>query len=169
MYGGLPNIYGKLAIDIGRNVVLEGDHTWAAGWRDESPSLSIGDDSYIGFQAQILVGTRVEIGRHVMVANRVQLIGFNSHPLDPIQRASHIKTADVSQGDIILEDYCWIGNNAVILNGVRVGKGAVVAAESVVTRDVPDLVVVAGNPATVKRKIDVDEAAWQRYVQKETE
>ena len=54
-----------------------------------------------------------------------------------------------SKGDIVLEDDVWIGCNAVILSGVHIGQGAVVAAGAVVTKDIPAYAVVAGNPAHI--------------------
>jgi acetyltransferase-like isoleucine patch superfamily enzyme len=54
--------------------------------------------------------------------------------------------------EVVIEDHCWIGANAVILKGVTVGEGAVVAANSVVTKDVEPRTMVAGNPAQVVKR-----------------
>ena len=57
----------------------------------------------------------------------------------------------ISNGDIIIEDDVWIGENAVILSGVHIGQGAVIAAGAVVTRDIPPYSIVAGVPAKILR------------------
>ena len=59
--------------------------------------------------------------------------------------------SDVSP--VVIEDYVWIGMNSIILKGVTIGKGAVVAAGSVVTKSVPPMTVVGGNPAEVIKKV----------------
>jgi len=75
-----------------------------------------------------------------------------THPLDPALR-NGTKGPELGKEISIGED-CWIGGNAMILPGVRLGKGVVVGAGSVVTKDVPDFWVVAGNPARMLRKIE---------------
>ncbi len=57
----------------------------------------------------------------------------------------------ISKGDIIIEDDVWIGTGVIVLAGVTIGKGAVVAAGSIVTRNVPENAIVAGNPAKIKK------------------
>lgn len=59
-----------------------------------------------------------------------------------------------------IEDGAWIGEGATVLKDVRVGYGAVVAAQAVVTKDVPPYTVVAGNPATVVKQLDLSGTAW---------
>lgn len=63
---------------------------------------------------------------------------------------------------IVIEEDCWLGGNVVILPGVRIGRGSTVGAGSVVTKDVPPFVVVAGNPARILRKI---ESEWNKAAQ----
>jgi galactoside O-acetyltransferase len=60
---------------------------------------------------------------------------------------------NVNSKSILIKDKAWIGFNCIILKGVTIGEGAVVGAGSVVTQDVPDFTIVAGNPATVIRKL----------------
>ena len=60
----------------------------------------------------------------------------------------------ISKGPVIIGDNVWIGDKVTILSGVRIGNGVVVAANSVVTKDVPEYCVVAGNPARVIRSND---------------
>jgi maltose O-acetyltransferase len=91
----------------------------------------------------------VRIGDRVSIAPRVTLV-TSSHPNNSLIRA----TAPVSRGNIVIESDAWIGANAVILPGVRIGRGAVVGAASVVSSDVPPLHVVAGQPARTIRVLE---------------
>ena len=63
---------------------------------------------------------------------------------------------------IWIEDGAWIGDNATILKGVRVGQGSVVATHAVVTKDVPSYTVVAGNPARVVKKLNASKGQWNQ-------
>ena len=76
-----------------------------------------------------------------------------THPLDPFLR-NGTSGPELGQPITIGED-CWFGGNAIVLPGVSIGRGVVVGAGSVVTKDVPDFVVVAGNPARVLKQIDI--------------
>lgn len=114
--------------------------------------VSIGRDVYIADGLMIveeLAGPGlVTIGDRVSIAPRVTLV-VSSHP-----NASLIRSfAPTASGPITIEADAWIGAGVVILPGVRVGRGAVIAALSVVTRDVPPLHIVAGQPARTVREL----------------
>ncbi|MDH6198094.1 acetyltransferase-like isoleucine patch superfamily enzyme [Mycobacterium frederiksbergense] len=89
----------------------------------------------------------IEIGDDVMIGPSVSLI-TSGHPVDPAQRRVGITAAPIR-----IERNVWIGASAMIMQGVTVGKDAVVAAGAVVTRDVPAGTLVAGVPAAVLRQI----------------
>jgi acetyltransferase-like isoleucine patch superfamily enzyme len=84
-----------------------------------------------------------------MIANRVSLIGYDGHPLDPYARARHEPPGPEGIGAITVNDYAWIGSGCTIMKGVTIGRGAVVSMGSVVKTSVPELAVVSGNPAKV--------------------
>lgn len=116
----------------------------------------IGRDVYIAdglvIVEELAEEGNVTIGDRVSFAPRVTLV-TSSHP-----NASRIRgVAPVARGPIVIGDDAWIGAGAVILPGVRVGRGAVVGAMSVVTADVPDLTVVAGQPAREVRRLAAPE------------
>lgn len=92
----------------------------------------------------------LEIGDNVDIAEGSKIWSMTHDP--------HDNHHGVVKKRTVIEDYCWIGSSAIILPGVHVGKGAVVAAGSVVTKDVPALSIVAGNPAV---KIGVRESALE--------
>lgn len=151
---GIPAVIGPLQIYIGDNVSLHGVGTFVAGKVYPDPVLRIGDNSHLGYQMGISVGTKIEIGNHVLIANRVSLVGYDLHPADPIKRAQNNPPDESGCGDIVIEDYAWIGMNSIILKNVTIGKASIVAAGSVVTKDVPPYSIVAGNPAKVVKSLD---------------
>lgn len=108
--------------------------------------LKVGNNSSIGPYAYIGCSGYIEIGDNVMMSPRVSIYSEN-HIFE------NTKVPMIEQGVkrsfVKIEDDCWIAANAVILAGVTIGKGTVVAAGSVVTRDVPPFSVVAGNPAKI--------------------
>src|SRR5262249_26833782 len=149
LFEDMPKIMGNLRITLGARVRLNGEQVWIAAGSGAAKRLAIGDDTGIGFGSQLIVGDAITIGRHVMIANRVSLIGFDGHPLDPFARARNEPPGPEGIASITIRDYPWIGSDSIILKGVTIGRGAVVAMGSVVKMSVPDLTVVAGNPAKV--------------------
>lgn len=101
---------------------------------------------------------KITIGDNVMVGPRVSFYTAG-HPTD-----AEIRNEALEFGlPITVKDNVWIGGNVVILPGVTIGKNSIVAAGAVVTKDVPDNVIVGGNPARIIREIgDADKAKWER-------
>lgn len=91
--------------------------------------------------------SRIRIGDHVAMAPYVRLYAAGHD-------YRHLSLPDTA-GDITIEDHCWIGAGSVILQGVRIGEGAVIGAGSVVTRDIPPYSVAAGVPARVFKQREV--------------
>jgi acetyltransferase-like isoleucine patch superfamily enzyme len=121
--------------------------------------FSIGNEVYIAddliIVEELTERGNVTIGDRVSIAPRVTLV-TSSHPNN-----SRIRSfAPVSNGPIVIEDDAWLGAGCIILPGVRVGRGAVVGASSVVVEDVPPLHVVAGQPARTIRQLS-PLAGWQ--------
>ena len=131
---------GKGANITYKNVSL-GDH------------VSIGDYAYfMATRAQILIGDHCMFGPHVfMITGSHRIDVLDGRYMDEITNDEKLPENDQ---DITLEGDNWIGANCMILKGVTVGKGAVVAGGSVVTKDVPSMAVVAGIPARILRYRD---------------
>lgn len=91
----------------------------------------------------------ITIGDDVFIGPKVNLITINHDP-DPDNRSATYGRP------IVIDDKAWIGINATILPGVRIGYGAIVGAGSVVTRDVQAMTIVAGNPARLIKKIETN-------------
>ncbi len=112
----------------------------------QASGIEIGKECVIGMGAIITGQGRVRIGDKVIIGPRVLVLPVNHRYQDS---SEPIKDQGISAQGITVEHGAWIGGGAILLDGVRIGKNAVVAAGAVVTRDVPDRTVVAGNPAQV--------------------
>jgi acetyltransferase-like isoleucine patch superfamily enzyme len=154
LYEGMPKLMGSLRIFLGERVVLAGNQTWIAAGDPSPKDLLVGDDTYLGYGVVIASGNRVRFGSHVLVSDGVRFGGADGHPIDPLARARREPSDASTVGEIVIEDYAWIGAHALILKNVRVGRGAIIAAGSVVTKDVPELTVAGGNPAKVLRVLE---------------
>jgi acetyltransferase-like isoleucine patch superfamily enzyme len=97
---------------------------------------------------------RITIGNRVLIAHFASIYDNNNHPIDPGARAKNMPIGKDDFAPVVIEDDVWIGAHAVVLKGVTIGRGSVVAMGSVVTKDVPPMTVVAGNPARVVKQID---------------
>jgi acetyltransferase-like isoleucine patch superfamily enzyme len=117
----------------------------------------IGDHTRIGMN-NVLIGP-INIGNDVMFAQNIVLSGLN-HGYEDIAIAP--RQQPVSKKKITIEDEVWIGANSVIVAGVTIGKHSVVAAGSVVIKDVPPYSVVAGNPARMIKQYNEINRVWER-------
>lgn len=110
--------------------------------------LSIGDRTFIGQGSIIACHSSVSVGRNCLIAEYVT-IRDQDHFIDNVSMP--IAESGFRSSPIVIEDDVWIGAKATITRGVTIGKGAVVGANSVVTRDVESEIVVVGVPATLLR------------------
>ena len=126
--------------------------TWEYGCH-----LSFGNVVFLNFGCLLLDGAEIKFGNRVMVGPRTMFLTAG-HPLEPEKRFLLDKNGEVEAGCTINKPICvmddvFIGAGAIILGGVTIGSGSTVGAGSVVTKSVPERVVVAGNPAKVIRTI----------------
>ncbi|MDX2159073.1 MAG: acyltransferase [Hyphomicrobiaceae bacterium] len=148
VWGGVPLVMGDLELAFGEGCGISGQTTLAGrSVGSPCPRLVVGDNCEIGWRTQISVGRRVELGNNVFMAANCYLAGYPGHPLDPGDRAARKSDTDDQVGDIVLEDDVWLGHGVVVMAGVRIGRGTVVTAGSVVFRDLPPGVIATGNPA----------------------
>ena len=138
---------------IRENVTLgRGVHIGPGSILSSASGLTIGDGVYIGKGCTIQVsGT---IGRGTLIANRVGIVGKLDHDFNaidvPVGFAPWIGTPGSGlrgTDEVFIGEDVWIGYGAVVLSGITIGRGAIVAAGSVVTKDVPAYAIVGGNPA----------------------
>ncbi len=118
--------------------------------------IEIGDFSFISC-ATIVANEKIIIGKYVFIGIGVTIVDTDFHPLDPAQRlkdtiaistvGERTKRPPFTSLPVHIEDDVWIGFNATILKGVRIGRGSIIQPGSVVLRDVPEDSVMEGNPA----------------------
>jgi acetyltransferase-like isoleucine patch superfamily enzyme len=94
---------------------------------------------------------RITIGNNVAVGANSVIIDTDFHPLRPEDR--RLMPAEGKTADVIIEDDVFIGMSCLILKGVRIGRGSLIGAGSVVTKNVPPGMIVAGNPAQIVREL----------------
>lgn len=114
-------------------------------------SIEAGDHVGFGKGCRIHAAGGIRIGTHVMIAPYVSLITSNHRYVTQFARADNYDELK----PIVIGDDVWIGERAIVLPGVTIGRGAIIGAGAVVARDVPDCAVVAGNPARVVKFRDV--------------
>jgi acetyltransferase-like isoleucine patch superfamily enzyme len=128
--------------------------------------ISIGEWCYVGVGTRIWSAASIEIGNRVLISHSVNIFDNLTHPLKATERheqarqiftSGHPREISLDEKPIKIGDDAWIGACAMVLRGVSVGEGGVVAAGAVVTKDVPPYSVVAGNPAVVVRELSLDE------------
>lgn len=121
------------------------------------PKITMGNYVSIGDNSHVTAINEIRIGNNVLTGKRV-LITDNAHG------ASDLSLMDMnpsirplySKGPVVIEDNVWIGEKATILPNVTIGHGAIIAANSVVTKNVPAYTIVAGNPAVVVKTLRKD-------------
>jgi acetyltransferase-like isoleucine patch superfamily enzyme len=112
-------------------------------WRPQA-ELIIGND-FAMTGGVICAAHSIHIGDRVAVGANCTIIDTDFHPLNPAERRRHPNDAAVAP--VVIEDDVFIGMHSLVLKGVRLGRGCVIGAGSVVTRDVPAGMIAAGNPA----------------------
>lgn len=161
---GLPYIHVKNGskIYIGNNVMLNSSNfgyhinmftytkLLADGFNSE---IHIGDNTRIHGSC-IHTQSKITIGKNCLIAANCQIIDNNGHKALMENPENRINTNDKAR-PIIIEDNVWIGANCFILPGVTIKNGSVIAAGSIVSKDVPSNVVVGGNPAKILKKLEL--------------
>ena len=135
----LKELLGK----TGENIYIEPNFRCDYGY-----NIRVGENFYANFDCLLLDVCPITIGNNAMLAPGVHIYTA-THPLDPTERNSGYEYGK----PVNIGDNVWIGGRVVICPGVTIGDNVVVAAGSVVTKDVPDNVVVGGNPAKIIKEI----------------
>lgn len=138
---------------------------------DYGTNIEVGKNFFANYNCTIIDVAKVRIGDNCQFAPNVSIYTAG-HPIHPVSRNSLYEYGK----EVIIGDNVWIGGNTVICPGVHIGSNTVIGAGSVVTRDIPDWCVAAGNPCRVIRKItdddmrklfrdeEIDEEAWAEIV-----
>jgi acetyltransferase-like isoleucine patch superfamily enzyme len=149
-------------IQARREAIVIGAHSHILGQLivlGHGGNIKIGESCFFGEQSRIWSADSITVGDRVLISHNVNIHDYNSHSLSAHRRHLHFneifsnghpnKLEDVPSAPIVIEDDVWIGLNSTILKGVTIGRGAVVGAATVVTKDVPAFAIVAGNPARI--------------------
>lgn len=166
-------------VKLGRRTLLNGSHAFLRFRSRKQPALLLGHDCTmdgvhfaLGEKAKVTIGDyccfsnvlllcelELRIGSYVVIGWNATIADSDFHPISPAQRiADSIACSPLARGRsrpriimkrVIIEDDVWIGPNATILKGVRIGAGAFIEPGALVTRDVPPRARVQGNPAQV--------------------
>lgn len=126
--------------------------------------ITIGDNVQINDFVHIGAVGKIVIGNNVLMASKVYISDHNhgsydssnsDFPMsDPMSRQRVMKP-------VIIHENVWIGESACVLPGVEIGKGSIIGALSVVTKNIPDFCIAAGNPARVIKKFNFDTNIWE--------
>lgn len=155
---GMPYMAGPLKMTMGERCRLSTQCSLIARVNGtHQPELIFGNNVGIGWQTTMSVGTKIHLEDNVRLGGRNLLSGFPGHPMDPVARARGDADTDDQIGDIIIEEGAWLGIGVSVSAGVRIGRGTVVATNSVVTRDLPPNVLAGGVPARIIRPLFPDE------------
>lgn len=165
--GGLPSIKvpGTSKIMLGNMVVINSDKSNSNTALTNNCTLvcglkgiiEIGDNTQLN-GVSITAYEHVKIGKNCQIASSTFISDTDFHPINPTEREKEclgykIDHSKVSKKPISIGDNVWIGWGVTILKGVSIGNNSIVAAGSVVLTDVPENVIVGGNPAIIKKQL----------------
>ena len=155
-FGTIGKIVGTRYIKIGNGCYFN-DNFYLTAWKgleNRIPQLAIGDHCVFGAYNHVSCANQIKIGNHLLTGKWVTItdnshgeISYSDLTIPPLSRKLF------SKGAVIIGNNVWIGDKATILPGVSIGDGAVVAANAVVTKDVPSYCVVAGAPAKIVKEV----------------
>lgn len=149
--GHRPTLKGTRFIRVDSDVTI-GDDVVLTAWHvlSNPPIITIGSGTALSRGCHITGANSISIGKNVGIAAYV-LITDNAHGDNSYEQMqiSRLLRPVVSKGPIVIDDNVWIGEKTTILPNVRIGFGAVIGANSVVTKDIPAYAIAVGNPAKV--------------------
>lgn len=146
----VDNMGGEIA--IGRNFCVFSYLAKVELYVGPGGKLEIGDDTFVNNGTSLSASTHIKIGSRVNIAPHCTIIDNDFHGTDD-------RDGPPKMAPIVLEDDVWLGTRVIVLKGVTIGKGSVIASGSVVTKDIPPGVIAAGVPAKVLRRVDGSAAA----------
>lgn len=115
---------------------------------DHGTGIILGENVFMNYDCIMLDGGYIRIGKHTLIGPHCQFY-TPQHPMDYVERREEKETAY----PIAIGEDCWLGGNVVVCPGVTIGNRCIIAAGSVVTKDIPDDSLAAGVPAVVKRSL----------------
>lgn len=153
LFHKIGRMTGMECVSIGSRTSF-GDMLFLTAWmKYGTPTIDIGENCSFGQYNHITAINKISIGDNCQTGKWVT-ISDNNHGNTDLEslRIPPIKREVISKGPVIIGNNVWIGDKATVLSGVTIGDGVVVAANTVVTKDVPAYCVVAGIPARIIKK-----------------
>lgn len=127
---------------------------------DNGKNIFLGHNFYANYNFVVLDAAKITIGDNAVVGPNVTIVAAD-HPIHPESRTNG-ESFPITCAPVEIGDDVWIGAGVTILKGVKIGKGSVIGAHSLVTRDIPPMVVAAGTPCRVLRAItEEDRFSWE--------
>ncbi len=147
---GINNVYLGDNVYIGAGMIIETYENAGV-----SPRLEIGDNFFVTGLGHISCLNSIKIGKNVLIGRRV-FITDNAHGVSDFKliQTPPILRPLYSKGGVVIDDNVWIGENVSVLPGVHIGYGAIVGANSLITKDVPSFCVVGGNPQKILKELN---------------
>ena len=160
------DIRGKKYIKYGKNFTTgTGCRIEAYKFFSDSPKLIIGNNVQINDYVHVACGQSLIIEDDVLIASKVYISDINhgnysgeNHSF-PAEKAKNRK---IFSKPVKICENVWIGENAIILPGIEIGKNSIIGAGSVVTKNVPENCIVAGNPARIIKKYNFGNKKWEK-------
>ena len=145
-------------LSIGAQSIIEGK----LHFDKENSSIHIGNRTFVGGNTILIASNTIKIGDDVLIAWGCTFLDHNSHSTDWSERKNDVLNwfdrkanwEKIISAPIVIHDKVWIGFNCIILKGVTIGEGAIIAAGSVVTKDVEPYTIVGGNPAQKIKNVE---------------
>jgi acetyltransferase-like isoleucine patch superfamily enzyme len=153
---GIPLIVGgHLKIELGDDVTIRRS-TIGASKLFDCPVFRVGSGSTVGYGTNISVAKEISIGERCLIGPNCYIMDNDDHPISPKKRLAGEGVGPEDVRPVRIGNNVWLGNNCLILKGVTVGDNSVIAAHSVITKDVLPNAIYAGFPARpTQRDIDI--------------
>lgn len=148
-------------VKLGKNVILQKD-CWINAENQNIQNglrIEIGDGTNVGRRSTISSSNKIIIGQNVLIAPNV-LITDHNHKYTDTGIPISMQGIDSSDNTVMIRDNAWIGTNSVVQGNVKIGRGSVIGANSVVLDDIPDYCVAVGSPAKVIKIFDITSGKW---------
>lgn len=154
---GSTTIVGNLKVSIGDNVTIF-DNTIFVGLKvKDNPTLTVGENTYLGPAVRFFVGDNISIGRNCMIVSRLVTDNPGHSVNNVMERLKHSggSPEEGSLRPVTIGDFCFLPMETIVYPGVTIGDGVVAKIGTHINRDVPPFCQVAGNPMVITKKLPI--------------
>ena len=152
-------VLGWENVRIGSNSIISEDSWININHRNSGTiSLNIGDNCFIGRRNFFTTGSSIEIGAYCLTGVNCTFLGAGHVYKSPL--IPYITAETTEGGAIKIGANCWLGANVTVLKNVKIGYGSIIGAGTLVTKNVPPLSIVVGNPGRITKRFDLKQQVW---------